>query len=202
MKFLLFSDTHCNTEACEEIVRKSKGADFLIGAGDYALFRKNLQQTIEALSGVNIPAILVPGNHESYDELVMACENYKNFHVLHGNQALINGITFVGIGCGIPKTPFGSWSVDLSENDAASLLPHLHRDFIFITHSPPFGCLDKMANDQHAGSKAIRSYIEKVKPSLVVCGHIHENWHRQSDISGIPVINAGPVGYIFDKFMK
>jgi len=199
MKFLLFSDIHCDTASCEKIVQKARTADFLIGAGDYALFKKGLQQTIDALSIVKIPAILVPGNHESYTELVEACRRLENFHVLHGGSTEINGVTFVGIGCGIPTTPFVPWSVDLSEEDAKGFLLYPDRQFVFISHSPPFGCLDKMYNDQHIGSNTIRSYIEQTRPSFVVCGHIHENWNQQSDIDGIPVINAGPFGFFHQQ---
>ena len=198
MKFLLFSDIHCDTASCEKIVQKSKNADFLIGAGDYALMRKGLQKTIDALSLARIHVILVPGNHESHTELTDACHGQKNFHILHGNSIQINGIIFVGIGCGIPKTPFIPWSVDLSEKDAWKFLPFSQENFIFITHSPPFGCLDEMYNRQHVGSNTIRTYIEKTKPSFVVCGHIHENWNQESNIGDIPIINAGPYGYEFE----
>ena len=196
-KFLLFSDIHCDTKACENIVRKSKNADVLIGAGDYALMRKGLQKTIDTLSKVKIPVILVPGNHESISELAETCRGLENFHVLHGNSIYVHKMNFMGIGCGIPTTPFVPWSVDLTEEDARRYLTDPHTDFIFITHSPPLGCLDEMVNRQHVGSIAIRAFIETTRPSFAVCGHIHENWNRQSQINGIPVINAGPLGYEF-----
>lgn len=195
--FLLFSDIHRDIAACEMLVEKSKNADLLVGAGDYALFRKGLAQTIHALSSVKIPVVLVPGNHESYAELSHACRGLKHFHVLHGGSVTIAGTTLAGIGCGIPTTPFVPWSVDLSEDDAQRFLPRLRRPFVFVTHSPPLGCLDEMENNIHIGSRTIRTYIEQARPDFVACGHIHENWHRQSSLDGIPVINAGPYGYVF-----
>ena len=196
-KYLLFSDIHGDTASCEYIVKKSKNADVLIGAGDYALMRKGLEKTIDALSRVSIPVILVPGNHESLKELAGICHGLKNFHVLHGNSVQVNETIFFGIGCGIPTTPFEPWSVDLTEEEARQYLATPHKDFIFITHSPPLGCLDEMFNRQHVGSITIRDFIEKNRPSFVVCGHIHENWNQQSRIDDIPVINAGPFGYDF-----
>ncbi len=197
MRYILFSDVHCNKKYCDSIVKKTADADFAIGAGDYATFRKGLQQAIEPLSSIKIPVILVPGNHESYGELTAATDGLDNFHVLHGSSIKINGVLFVGIGCAIPETPFPWWSVDLSEERAWDFLPKPDSDFVFITHSPPYGCLDTLHNKKSIGSKSVRTFIETSKPLFTVCGHIHERWNEQSSIDGIPVINAGPKGYQF-----
>lgn len=198
MKYLLFSDIHCDRDACDQIVEKSKDVDIAIGAGDFACLRQGLQETIDALSHIAIPTVVVPGNHESHAELLDACDHLDHFHVLHGNSVEIKGITFFGIGGGIPTTPFGPWSVDLSEHDARRLLTASFSEFVFVTHSPPLGCLDALANDQHVGSEAVRTFVGKARPLFVVCGHIHENAGQQSDSGGIPVINAGPAGVEFE----
>ena len=112
------------------------------------------------------------------------------------NTIRANGLSS-HLGCGIPTTPFIPWSVDLTETEAQQYLTAPSRDFIFITHSPPLGCLDEMYNRQHVGSTSIRTFIETTRPSFVVCGHIHENWNGHDRINGISVINAGPFGYDF-----
>lgn len=199
MKYILFSDIHCDLDACARIVRRAGQFDFAIGAGDFGLLRDGLQNTIDALSPIRIPTILVPGNHESRDELLEACSDLDNFHVLHGEELVLGGVTFFGIGCGIPETPFGPWTVDLSEDDARRLLSRPPNPFVLISHSPPFGCLDSLATQQHVGSRAVRSFVEQSRPCFVVCGHIHEHGDRQSEIDGIPVINAGPAGFEFES---
>ena len=198
MKYVLFSDIHCDRAACEQLVERSENADFAIGAGDFALMRRGLRETIAMLAGIRIPTILVPGNHESHAELIDACEGIDNFHVLHGTEAEVDGMLFCGIGGGIPVTPFGAWTVDFSEDHAQSLLHRPGRSFVFVTHSPPFGCLDTLGDGRHVGSKAIRSFVEEAHPSFVVCGHIHECAGRQDMIADIPVINAGPAGIEFE----
>ena len=100
MKYILFSDIHCDSVACEQLVERSENVDFAIGAGDFALLRKGLQETIGMLAGIRIPTILVPGNHESHAELVEACEGIDNFHVLHGSEIELDGTLFCGIGGG------------------------------------------------------------------------------------------------------
>ena len=197
MRFLLFSDVHSDKNACARLVEKARNVDLVIGAGDYALFRKGLKETLAVLSEITAPTILVHGNHESNNELVQACDQYDNFYVLHGGTLRLNGLMFVGLGAGIPCTPFGDWSVDLSEKEALTFLPNVNEKFILISHSPPYSCLDQLPDGQHMGSKSILNYVKKSKPEFVVCGHIHEQWNQCKSIHGIPVINAGPKGYFY-----
>ena len=88
--------------------------------------------------------------------------------------------------------------MDLSEDEATVLLSKPGDDFVLITHSPPFGCLDALSDQQHVGSQAVRSFVEQSRPCFVVCGHIHENANQRSEVDGIPVINAGPKGVEFE----
>lgn len=198
IRFLLFSDLHADRDKCKNIVKKAKHADIVIGAGDYALFRKHLTKILSFLSGITAPTILVHGNHETNSELVAACRKYNNFHVLHGNTITLNNLCFAGLGAGVPCTPFGEWSVDLSEKQAYALLPDIQTKYIFISHSPPYSYLDQLANGQHLGSKTILNYIKESKPEFAVCGHIHEHSGKCETIGNIPIINAGPDGYLYD----
>jgi Icc-related predicted phosphoesterase len=198
MKYLVFSDIHCDTVACDRLVERSKAADIAIGAGDFACLRQGLERTIDALSRITIPTVLVHGNHESHAELLDACEQLGHFHVLHGSSTEVKGTTFFGIGGGIPTTPFGPWSVDYPEHEARRLLTPSFDKFVFVTHSPPLGCLDTLANDQHVGSEAVRAFVGRSRPLFVVCGHIHEHGGLQDELDEIPVINAGPGGVEFE----
>ena len=198
MRFLLFSDIHADKDACAKLVEKSCDVDLVIGAGDYANFRNRLSETLAVLSGITVPTILVHGNHESNAELTTACKKYDNFHVLHGTTIQINDFLFAGLGAGVPCTPFGDWSVDLSEKEALDLLPEVDEKFVLISHSPPYSCLDQLPEGQNLGSKSVSTYIKKYKPEFVVCGHIHEQWGKEGSVHNIPVINAGPKGYLYE----
>jgi Icc-related predicted phosphoesterase len=44
------------------------------------------------------------------------------------------------------------------------------------------------------GSRAVRDAILRVRPLLVVCGHIHGSAGQSGLIGKTPVINAGPDG--------
>lgn len=197
MKLLLFADIHRDPEAIEAVVRQSKEADVAIGAGDYALFREGLRETVESLSRIAIPTLLVHGNHESPEELAEACAGWEQARILHGNSVRICGVTFFGIGGATPVTPFPEWSVDVPEEEAARLLAECPPNAVLISHSPPLGCLDEIAGNRHIGSRSVRDFVEKRKPPLLVCGHVHETWARRDFLAGVPVVNPGPAGRLF-----
>ena len=106
MRLLAFSDVHCDADAARSIVERSVDADVLVCAGDLAVMRRGLQETVDILSHANAPTVLVPGNGESDEELARACEAWKEAHVLHGAGCEIDGISFWGLGGGVPVTPF------------------------------------------------------------------------------------------------
>ncbi|MCP5048917.1 MAG: serine/threonine protein phosphatase [bacterium] len=198
MKLLLFSDVHCDRNACETLVFKSGNVDAAVCAGDTGNIRMGLQRTIDVLAKIAKPTVLVPGNSESDDELRDACANWNRAHVLHGNGCRIDGIDFYGIGGGIPITPFGSWSFDFSEQEAESLLKDCPRGAVLVTHSPPKGIVDRDSGGRSLGSRTIYRVIEELRPKLVVCGHIHGCWEQKEYIGDTPVINAGPNGIIYE----
>jgi Icc-related predicted phosphoesterase len=198
MKLLLCSDIHRDHAAARSLVDRSSGADVLVCAGDLAVMRKGLRETVEILSDAACPTVLVPGNGESDDELVEACRDWPRAHVLHGSGCEIDGVSFWGLGAAVPVTPFGPWSFDLSEEEAEGLLAGCPEGAVLVTHSPPRGHVDVAGGGEHLGSRAVLDAIGRVRPSLVVCGHIHACWGQESDVDGTRVINAGPHGVWVD----
>ncbi len=194
MKLLLFSDLHRDKEAAAELVEKSKQADVIVGAGDFAVCRQGVTDCIEVLKHCQCPAVLVAGNGESAEELTEACADWPTAHVLHGESATVAGVEFFGIGGGIPVTPFGSWSWDFTEEDAQRLLTDCPHGCILVSHSPPQGLVDVTSRGEHKGSSAVRSAIERCRPRVVVCGHIHDSWEKEENLDATRVINAGPRG--------
>ena len=146
------------------------------------------------LSRIDKPALLVPGNGESVDELRRASENWKQARVLHGAGCQIDGVDFWGVGGGIPVTPFGDWSYDFDEDQAEVLLRDCPRGGVLIVHSPPLDTVDHDSSGQIRGSRSIRQTVETKQPRLVVCGHIHSDWGKQVQLGHSTIVNAGPSG--------
>jgi Icc-related predicted phosphoesterase len=94
-------------------------------------------------------------------------------------------------------TPW-EWSFDLDEEEAASLLARCPDGVVLVVHSPPRGHVDQSSAGEHLGSEAILAAIERRRPRLAVCGHIHESWGQQSTVGETPVINLGPRGRLIE----
>ena len=197
MRLLVFSDLHSDFRIASKLVELSHDVDVVVGAGDFCNVRRGLEEIIRALSGIKKPTVLVPGNSESDAELINACRLWNDAHVLHGRQATIDGISFYGIGGGIPVTPFGSWSYDFSEKEAYDLLSDCLPGGVLVSHSPPKGILDTSSDGRSLGSQAVRDAVEQNKPDLVVCGHIHGSAGQTKRFGETTVINAGPYGIIW-----
>ncbi len=198
MKLLLFSDLHCDREAAARLVEMARGVDVAVGAGDFGQTRRRVGDCIEVLRELPCPAVVVPGNNESFDELKSACRGWNGVQVLHGTGANVAGRAFFGLGGGVPVTPFGSWSYDFTEAEAAELLDAFPTGGILVTHSPPKGCLDVRASGESCGSTAVRDLIVAKRPALVVCGHIHACAGRTESYLGTTVVNAGPSGIVIE----
>jgi len=198
MRLLLFSDLHCDVRAARHLVAAATAVDMVVGAGDLANARKNLPVCLDILKEIRCPLVMVAGNNESTEELETACRESPQIHILHGSSVLIQGVSFFGIGGGIPITPFGAWSYDFSEEQAAQLLTDCQRGGVLISHSPPKGFCDVASSGQSLGSIAVREAMERCQPKLVVCGHIHASAGQSAQFGASRIINAGPSGMTID----
>ena len=196
MKLLAFSDLHATPRRAEALVAAAAEADLVIGAGDFCNMRHGLAEALALLDGITAPLVLVPGNAESFDELRDAAPS--DAHVLHGSAVTLQGVEMFGLGYGVPQTPFGDWSCDLSEPQAQDLLDRCTSADILIVHSPPKGIADRTSTGLSVGSTAIHAAIERVQPKLALCGHIHDSWGETGQIGATRVVNLGPVPNWFE----
>jgi Icc-related predicted phosphoesterase len=194
MKLLLFSDLHADADATRRLAARAAAVDVVVGAGDFGNARRQVRVCLDALKSIDRPAVLVAGNNESSEELADACRDWRRAHVLHGSAVTLGGVTFFGLGGGVPVTPFGPWSWDFSEEEAEALLAECPPGCVLVSHSPPKGAVDRTSRGQSLGSAAVRRAVERLRPVLVVCGHIHGSAGRQELLGSTPVVNAGPDG--------
>ncbi|MDE4134254.1 metallophosphoesterase family protein [Phaeobacter sp. QD34_3] len=196
MKILAFSDLHLARARAADLVAASAEADLVVGAGDFCNARQGLDEAMELLSGIAAPMVMVAGNAESADELRAVAP--ANAHVLHGEGVTVEGVTFWGLGGGVPETPFGAWSWDLPEAAAEALLAPCTQADILVTHSPPKGLGDLTSTGLSVGSTAIRAAIERLQPQLALFGHVHEAWGARGQIGRTAFANLGPTANFFE----
>jgi len=197
MKLLAFSDLHVDVDQAKSLVAASKDADVVVGVGDFASVHSGLEATIGALRSIAKPTVVVPGNNETEEALRGACDGWDNALVLHGEGAEIDGVSFFGLGAGVPVTPW-DWSFDLTEEEAAQRLAGCPEDCVLAVHSPPRGHVDVSSRGEHLGSVAVLDAIVTKRPRLALCGHIHEAWGQRSMIGPTEIVNLGPAGDVFE----
>lgn len=196
MRVLAFSDLHMARSRAADLVAASTEADLVIGAGDFCNGRQGLDEAMGMLSGITAPLVLVPGNAESAEELAAAAPD--GAHVLHGMGMTLDGLRLFGLGYGVPVTPFGDWSCDLTEGEAAELLDRCDAADILIVHSPPKGHGDTTSQGLSVGSVAVRDAVERLQPDHVFCGHIHDSWGYRGTIGRTRIANLGPKVHWFE----
>ncbi|HEX6586218.1 MAG TPA: metallophosphoesterase family protein [Solirubrobacterales bacterium] len=197
MKLLAFSDLHRDLGRARDLAGRSSDADVVIAAGDFASIHEGLEEMIDALRSISTPTVLVPGNNETEEALRSACEGWAAATVLHGQGTEIDGTPFFGLGAGIPITPW-DWSFDLDEDQASERLADCPEGAVLVVHSPPKGHCDQSSAGDHLGSEAILRAIEEKRPTLAVCGHIHESWGARSEVGPTKVVNLGPAGQLLE----
>jgi Icc-related predicted phosphoesterase len=195
VRLLAFSDIHRDLDQARKIADMARDADVMVAAGDFGTMHRGVAQLIDMLVVIETPTVLVPGNNETDDELREACGGWKAATVLHGSGCSVDGVSFWGLGGGIPTTPW-PWSYDLTEEEAASAMASCPAGVdVLVLHSPPHGYLD---GPRSLGSVALLEAIERVQPRVAVCGHIHECAGSTATVGSTQLWNLGPAGTWID----
>jgi hypothetical protein len=197
MKILIFSDIHGDLRALERIVERP--ADLYIAAGDLATFGKGLDRCGEILKPLGAKLWVLPGNHETHDDTRALCERFGfiDFHRQIRRLPDANGeLHWAGLGYS-NITPFDTPG-EYSEEEIAralSAFDGIHPLYL-VVHFPPSGTkLDEYAPGKHAGSPALREWVQRARPPYLFCGHIHETAGLSDSLGTTQCINVGKQGY-------
>lgn len=196
MKLLIFSDIHGDRAALEKLMATE--ADYYFADGDLANWGRGLDQLGPILAKRGERVYVLPGNHESEEDIAQFCQQY-GFHNFHGQTIDVDGYKVAGLGYSNP-TPFNTPG-EYTEPELAGRLEKfagLH-PLILICHTPPKNTkLDRADEGQHYGSQAVRDFIEREQPRYFYCGHIHEAAGQKDVLGRTQAFNVGKRGMILD----
>jgi Icc-related predicted phosphoesterase len=110
-----------------------------------------------------------------------------------------SGVIIGGLGYSTP-TPFDTPG-EYSEKEMAERLADFNgvERLVMVCHAPPLGTeLDRISEGVHAGSRAVREFIEREQPEHFFCGHIHEAEGKSTEMGRTLVRNVGKKGFLLE----
>ncbi len=193
MKILAFTDLHGNKISINKIIKKSELADVVVCAGDLSNFSIDLDMVLKKLKRIKKPLLIINGNHELDFELKRLCKKYR-FIFMHKSIYKIKDYLFLGFGGGgfsRVNEEFEDWSGKLKLDKKENI--------ILVTHAPPYNTkVDFIPGVGHVGNISIRKFMDKIKPKLVICGHLHENFNIIDKTKNTIIVNPGREGIILE----
>lgn len=192
--WICIGDIHDEIARIKDIPELAQARGVII-SGDLTMARgaAAARRVLDAIEAINPVVFAQIGNMDKPEVTDFLQEKGCNIH--RSVAALTPEVAVMGVGTsGItpfntpsetPDETLGEWLdetyAQASQYDAA----------VVVVHDPPFDTkCDDLGNGVHVGSKAVRAFIERVQPPVVLCGHIHEA--RSVDtIGNTTVVNTG-----------
>lgn len=209
MKLTLISDTHGETKWVDDINQ----CDILIHAGDICpdywkglwcrkdlgrsslWLREVLLPKIQALvdSGIIKHFVATLGNHDWVTRREAESLSSEHIHFLVDKEVEILGLRIWGSPW---SNQFFDWAWMNEPEKLAPLYEMIPANIdILVSHQPPISCGSiyedlEAGRIERVGSDELDVQLSRIKPRLVVCGHIHLGHGIYDHESGCKVINA------------
>ena len=202
MRILAFTDLHGDEKATGKLLEriKKEKPDAIVCAGDISNFSVGLRNILKKFN-LGIPFLIIPGNHETPEEIQVYSKEFKSITDIHCKHFILDKAFFAGCGGGgftSHHAEFEQSEKKFSESIKKLKLQDHKYKVILVTHQPPYKTKLDYIMGEFSGSKSIRKFIEKNQPSYCICGHIHENEGKQDKIGETIILNPGPLGKIIE----
>jgi len=163
MKILATADIHGAQYRLNLVLKNIEiySPDLVVICGDVTQFgpgelAKNL------LNQIQVETLAITGNIDTPD--VSKGINESKATKIETKRVVKKGISFVGTN-----------GMDENQFKIIEEKKLLEKTSVLVSHVPPYGAQDKIFLGMHGGNKELRELVDKYKPRLVLCGHIHED---------------------------
>lgn len=195
MIIIALSDVHGDISRLPALSGELANADVVLLTGDLTHFggQEDAERVVQAVRQHNGRILAVAGNcdHPEVDQYL----DRERLN-LHGASAVVDGITFAGVGGSLPGPV--ACPNEYSEEQTRDFLQRagdgLSADapLVLVSHNPPWGtAVDVVGSGQRAGSRSVRAFIEQRRPLLCCTGHIHEA-AGTDQVGPTRIVNPGP----------
>lgn len=172
MKLLATADIHGSQYRLNIILKNIEkySPNLVVICGDITQFGPG-EVAKNFLNQIPVDTLAIIGNIDT-PEVDQAITDSKADN-LDLKRVIKNDIPFVGIGGTIP---YPLSKIVIRDKDSEKTIEEsIDEKTILVAHNPPYKTQDKVFFGHHSGSKELRDLVEKCKPRLVLCGHIHED---------------------------
>lgn len=192
MRLLALADLHGRVDQVARIASQVGPVDVIVVAGDLTTrgTPADVTAAVGAWSQLGPRLLAVAGN---MDSPAIDLELERLGVSVNGRCAHVGEVAFFG--CSASPESIGT-PYEIPESEIAARLERGYAAVpegalaVCVPHAPPRGLVDGAYNGVHSGSRAVREFIERVQPLLVLCGHIHEA-RGQARLGKTLVVNCG-----------
>lgn len=199
MKLVLLADLH------GRLPEKLPESDVVVIAGDicggmggehgqYEFLDGPFREWLKGLPTKRVVATW--GNHDWIGASTRKAPHDLPWHMLVDEGVTIDGVNFWGS----PWQPwFHDWAFNATEEDLARHFSKIPDNTdVLVVHGPPHGYGDMVKGGHNVGSRSLTAAIRRVKPALVVTGHIHEAYGEYA-LDGTIIVNAAQVDHNYRR---
>ncbi len=196
MRIAYVVDVHDRFEAVGHALETIAPVDVLVVGGDITTFGSpdDAERAIELWRPLAPRLLALAGNCDSpaIDERLVELGVS-----LDGRGVAVGDVGLFGVSAAPHSplhTPYEVPDDELARRADAGLAEVAGaRVLVFCPHAPPHDtACDRLRSGEHVGSPALRSFVDRERPDLVLCGHIHEA-RAIDDLGPTRVVNPGPV---------
>lgn len=199
MKILAFGDIHGDVNLAKSLAKKAEkeNVDLVVLCGDITMAERSTKDLIGPFVKRKKKVVLIPGNHESFATADFLAELY-NATNLHGYSIKAGDVALFGC---------GGANIGLQQISEKEIYDLLSKGFksvkdvrkkIMVTHVHPSGTVMEKFTQIFPGSKGVRKAIQRFKPDILLCSHVHEAEGLEEKIGETRIINVGRKGKIIE----
>ncbi len=199
MKILAAGCLHGDQKLIKKLAKQAEdeNVDLVVLAGDLTFAERSTSNIVGPFVKNNRKVLLIPGNHEAVATADFLANLYGATN-LHGYSITHKNIGFFGCsGANIGQH-------QLSEDEIYSLLKRGFENIknaqkkIMVTHVHPSGTLMEKLSDFVPPSTGVRKALDKFKPDILLCSHVHEAEGIEEKIGNTKIINVCRSGKIIE----
>jgi len=200
LKIFAIGDLHGDSRKALKLAEKAKkeNVDLVVLSGDITFAESSIDYLVGPFVKKGLDVFIIPGNHESPATVDFLEKLYapkvKN---IHGKGKKIKDVGIFGAGgANIGMFQLTETEIYNSLKKGFDKIKDIRKK-IMITHVHPSDTLmGKVTPFEIPGSDGVRKAIERFKPDIAICSHIHEAEGIEEKIGKTKVINVGNKGKI------